>query len=100
MLTPALRPQRAGGPSPSLLITSNAGGKSLRNIHLPSLIGTTYHSQANPRHSKVVSNAYDPRNPQQLANPVATPHSGYHFDGSPRRCEINFISIIFSNLKL
>jgi hypothetical protein len=88
MLTTAVGMQRASGPFPSL-ITSTAGGQSRSFIYRPSL---SKHQSRHPRTSKLVSNAYDPRDAQQLASLVATPHSGYHFDGTPRRCRLRCIT--------
>jgi len=89
MVTPAVRTQRATGPLPSLINTSNAGGQSRSIIYRPYL---TKHHSRHSRSSKLVSNAYDSRDAQQLASLVATPHSGYHFDGTPRRCRFSCIT--------
>jgi hypothetical protein len=87
MMATATGTQRAAGPSPSLRwITSFTAGQSRLSICRPWLNGA-HRSQRPSRSSKIVSNAYDPRNPQQIESSVATPHSGYHFDGTPRRCK-------------
>jgi hypothetical protein len=84
MLTPTVGLSRASGPSP-LLIRCFAGGQSRSITCRPSLL--TYHSRTASRFPKVISNAYEARSPQDQASAVATPHSGYHFDGTPRRCK-------------